>query len=285
VKADAAVIARNLGGRRQGNQWRCTCPLGCGYSLNLRNGEDGTFLAYCHGPHEYGEIENALVEFGLLDGDAGCFIPPSSNEPDPTAKIEAARLTYQPLRPAAGTIVECYLRSRAIILPVPSALRCGEAPHRLGARFPAMVAPVVGVDGVLTGIHSTFLRSDGSGKADLDPEFQRETRGVIRGGSIRLAEYDPAHELLVGEGVETTLSAIQIFRLPGWSAVSCGGLRTLTLPSAVRSVCIAADNDPAGRRTASIAHERWTSEGRRVRVVMPPVAGTDFNDVLIARRG
>jgi hypothetical protein len=35
-----------------------------------------------------------------------------------------------------------------------------------------------------------------------------------------------------------------------------------------------------GQRAARDAAERWLVEGRRVRVAIPPVAGTDFNDLL-----
>ena len=74
------------------------------------------------------------------------------------------------------------------------------APHRLGARLPAMLAPVVDVDGEQTGVHMTYLRRDGAGKADLPKEFQRECRGVIHGGAIRLAEHDPGVELILAKG-------------------------------------------------------------------------------------
>jgi hypothetical protein len=68
-------------------------------------------------------------------------------------------------------------------------LRC---PHRLGIRLPAMVAPIVNVDGELTGVHNTYLRADGIGKHPFsDKSMQRECCGVVRGGAIRLAENDP----------------------------------------------------------------------------------------------
>src|SRR5262252_7333217 len=80
--------------------------------------------------------------------------------------------------PAAGPEVGVYLRSRGITVPVPSVLRFGLCPHRLGGHFPAMVAPVVNVIGTLIGIHATYLRPDGSGKADFGHKgFQRECRG------------------------------------------------------------------------------------------------------------
>jgi len=48
------------------------------------------------------------------------------------------------------------------------------------------------------------------------------------------------------------------------------------------NVTILADNDKngAGERAAHTAAARWLAEGRRVRIAMPPLPGTDWNDVL-----
>jgi phage/plasmid primase-like uncharacterized protein len=180
-----------------------------------------------------------------------------------------------------------YLRSREIELTSPILRFSEQAPHRLGVRLPAMLAPIVNVAGEQTGVHMTFLKKDGAGKADLgDPKFQRECRGVIRGGTIRLAEHNLDSELIVAEGVESTFSAMQLFGRPGWSAVFAGGLKTIELPPGVRRFIIAADNDVSGcgQRSALAAYDRWAAEGRSVCIKTPPVAGTDFNDLLLARK-
>ena len=65
----AAAIARQLGATRQGHNWRCPCPLGCGYALSLSDGEDGRLLAFCFGGCEFDQVMSALVEYGLLDDD------------------------------------------------------------------------------------------------------------------------------------------------------------------------------------------------------------------------
>jgi putative DNA primase/helicase len=147
-----------------------------------------------------------------------------------------------------------------------------------------MLAPVVDVDGEQIGVHMTFLRPDGAGKADLPKEFQRECRGALAGGAIRLMPFDPGVELILCEGVETGLAAAELFALPCWSAVYAGGLRSVALPTDVRRIVIAADNDVsgAGQRNALAAYDRWTAEGRGARIVCPPTTG-DFNDVLIKR--
>jgi putative DNA primase/helicase len=232
-----------------------------------------------------------LVEHGLFDDDddprcheVSLSVRPSAN--DDLARSRAACWIYDHLAPAAGTAAEVYLRQRHISIAMPPVLRFGNCPHRLGGTHPtSMVAPITDIDGIQIGIHATYLRRDGTGKADFGHrDLQRETRGIMRGGAIRLAPHDSGLELIVGEGIESTLSAMEIFDLPGWSAVSAGGLKTLELPSPVRHILIAADNDMAGRQTALTAYQRWTGEGREVRVKVPPNAGDDFNDVLARRR-
>ena len=234
----------------------------------------------------------ALVEYGLLDGDDGDlgapqgdrFVPFRNDADQRRRKIQQAREIY------AGSAwderIAVYLRARGIRRTSPVLRFHEQAPHRLGARLPAMLAPVVDVDGEQTGVHMTYLRRDGAGKADLPKEFQRECRGVIHGGAIRLMTFDPGVELVIAEGIETGLSVAELFDLPCWSAVYAGGLEDLELPPDVRRIIIAADNDVsgAGQRNALAAYDRWTAEGREVRIKCPPDAGDDFNDVLIKRR-
>jgi DNA primase len=86
--------------------------------------------------------------------------------------------------------------------------------------------------------------------------------------------------LMVGEGIETCLSAMQATGYPAWAALSTSGLRALDLPGSVREVIVLADGDDAGEKAACDAALRWSREGRRVRVARPP-RGADFNDVLL----
>jgi hypothetical protein len=288
---NAAGIARQLGAKRQGHNWHCPCPLGCGYDLSLADGENGRLLVFCFGGCEYDELLLSLVEYGLFDDadGGGNFLVDERgvqahrrNAANVAQRIAQAREIY-----ASGMEdkrVGVYLRSRGLRLTSPVLRFVEQAPHRLGARLPAMLAPIVNVDGEQTGVHLTYLRSDGAGKADLPKEFQRECRGAVRGGAIRLLPFDPDVALIVGEGIETCLAAAEIFVRPCWSAVYAGGLKTIELPPAARRIFIAADNDcapHAGQRNALAAYDRWTVEGRSVRLKAPPVMGDDFNDLLL----
>jgi phage/plasmid primase-like uncharacterized protein len=293
----AAEIAAALGGKREGRQWRCPCPAHGGHSLLLADGRNGKLLATCFGGCQWKDIFGELRALGLIGKDrldTGGLEQEESGQRreslEARAQIErlrrsisAARRLYRRSIPASGTHAETYLRSRGITGSITPILRFLEAcPHRNGHYYPAMVAPIVTLDGDLIAVHKTFLAPDGSGKADLPKQEQRETRGPMRGGAVRLARHCPDRELIVGEGIESTLSVMQIFGLPGWAAICAGGIETLELPRDALSILIAADNDEnfVGQRAALAACSRWRSGGRKVRILLPRNNGDDFNNVL-----
>jgi putative DNA primase/helicase len=118
----------------------------------------------------------------------------------------------------------------------------------------------------------------GGAKAPVDP--QKMMLGPCRGGAVRLG--DPTDLLMVGEGIETCLAAMQATGHPTWAALSTSGLRTLDLPKDVRDVIVLADGDDGGEAAARDCAWRWKREGRGVRIARPP-RGTDFNDMLLGR--
>ncbi len=195
-----------------------------------------------------------------------------------TNSARALRILSETL-PAPGTAVERYLRSRAITLPPPAALRFHPALYHGPSRrtWPAMVAAVTRADGTPIAIHRTYLRPDGQGKARV--ESNKMSLGPIGGCAIRLAPL--AEELMIGEGIETCLSVMQETGQSAWSAISAIGLRQLNLPAEVSRVTILADGDATGEAAARAAAARWVAEGRQVWIARPPT-GKDFNDSLLA---
>jgi putative DNA primase/helicase len=296
----AAEIAAALGGKREGRQWRCRCPAHGGHSLLLADGRNGKLLATCFGGCQWKDIFGELHALGLIGNDRLDTGGLEQEESRPhrarletRAEIErlrrsisAARRLYRRASPASGTHAETYLRARGIAGSITPILRFLEAcPHRNGHYYSAMVAPILNLDGDLIAVHKTFLSPDGSGKADLPKQEQRETCGPMRGGAVRLACHDPDRELIVAEGIESTISVMQIFGLPGWAAICAGGIEALELPRDALRILIAADNDEnfVGQRAALAACSRWRYEGRQVRILIPPNIGHDFNDVLLRR--
>ena len=183
--------------------------------------------------------------------------------------------------PIAGTPVAAYLARRGLdwLLRHEDVRFRPDCPHPSGARLPAMIWQVWDAKGNPCGVHRTYLTADGH-KAPVDPP--KATWGRFAGGGIRI--HPACREMVVAEGLESTASAATILELPGWAAIACGNLRArMVLPDAVRSVTIAADNDPPGLRAARHASMRWRAEGRTVRVVAPDRPGADFNDLLMER--
>jgi len=287
IGCSAEEVALLLDGTREGDGWRCYCPVCGGHGMLITTSRrSGKILYYCWNTGcPFLEIIRALRELGVGPEIRSQFDDSHNGEDEnQRLKIEAARRLLRRTECAAGTIVEGYLARRAITIAVPPALRfMSYCPHRCGRSFPAMVAAVVDLDGETVGYSATFLAPDGDKYPFPTKTMQRECRGRVRGGSVRLAVEHPDRELCVGEGIESVLSAMQLFGLPGWAALSASGLVTLELPSEVRRIVIAVDNDAngAGQAAALSAYYGWRAEGRSVRFLIPPKPDTDFNDVLM----
>ena len=286
----AETIAKALGGRKAGGGWTARCPAHDDRtpSLSICEADDGKVLVRCHAGCDQERVIAALRGRGLwaengprsLSGVARRTPVERKPDQDDAKRSEIALAIWQSSRPAQGTPVETYLASRGIYLPPPDVLRFHPGlKHPSGGIWPAMVALVTnGVDGTPLAIHRTFLARDGGGKAPVDP--QKMMLGPCRGGAVRLAV--PGDVLMVGEGIETCLAAMQATGHPAWAALSTSGLRTLDLPEDVRDVIVLADGDDPGEAAARDCAWRWKREGRRVRIARPP-QGMDFNDMLVDR--
>jgi putative DNA primase/helicase len=285
----ARDVAAALGDARQeGHGWRCRCPLHGGRSLVLRDGDDGRLLVTCWGGCDRLEVLVELGRLGFLDpihhGAVQSTLDPKRD--DDARRIARACKTWHAALPALPSPILRYLASRRITLPPPPTLRW--APrcwHGAANReLPAMIGLVEHVERGIVGIHRTYLRSDGSAKADIPKDWQKRALGPIGGGAVRLGMPQVGMWFAVGEGIETILSVMTACAVPGWAALSAGGLRALILPSEATHVIVCVDNDlnGIGQRAADDAAERWLVEGRRVRLALPPDAGTDFNDLLCA---
>jgi len=193
-------------------------------------------------------------------------------------RTQAALRVWGETVAAHGTLVETYLAARNITIPVPAGLRFHAAlDHPTGNRWPAMVALVTnGLDGTPIAVQRTFLARDGAGKAPL--EQQKMMLGPCRGGAVRLGP--PGDLLMVGEGIETCLAAMQASGNAAWAALSTSGLRALDLPRGVRHLIVLADGDEPGELAAQDCALRWSRAGRHVRIARPP-QGMDFNDLLV----
>ena len=270
------------------------CPV-CGGHARLPKGQgrrcwgysDGEW-AICNREQVAGRLSDKVYGYHhRLHGDCNCgvahggWVPPVVPRRSSGRSNGAyARALWEQAVDAQGTAVEAYLRGRGINTPTPPSLRFHEGLRHKGSGrcFPAMIAAVTTWPGdEVAGIHRTYLKSDGSGKADADPD--KMSLGPIAGGAVCLGP--PAPKMAIAEGIEDGMTIFQETGMSVWTATSASAMRSIVLPALpmAAEVVVCSDPDPVGQRAADAAAERWISEGRSVRVAVPP-NGMDFNDVL-----
>jgi len=150
--------------------------------------------------------------------------------------------------------------------------------HMDGETFPAMLA-MMGWNGKkFSGIHRTWITTDGQ-KAPVNlPKAVFGTKGEIRLG--------PSIETMgIAEGIETAICASHRFGFPVWAAGDAGMLKTWTPPEGVRNVLICGDNDRnlTGQEAAYTLGHRLALAGYQVDIRIPEMPGTDWADFQIEK--
>lgn len=147
---------------------------------------------------------------------------------------------------------------------------------------PALLSKFVSPDAKTFTLHTTFLDMDGN-KAALPKVKKLAPVSVPLGGAVRLG--NSAETMGIAEGIETALSAHQMFDVPVWAALSTGCLLKWEPPTTAKNILIFADYDEgfAGQAAAYPLAHKLAAKGFHVEVRMPPDLG-DWNDVLAAEK-
>jgi hypothetical protein len=121
------------------------------------------------------------------------------------------------------------------------------------------------LDGTLTGVLRVYLRSDGTGLADI--ASPRAALGAVMGGAIRLAPIEAVRQagaLVVAVDLEEGAALGLLLGRPAWATgivQNLGGRDGITLPPEARRVAIAAAGTDGAARSAWF---RFRREGRAV---------------------
>lgn len=247
---------------------------------------DGRIIIHGFGGVEWRTMRDDLRRRGFIDAagrlTGGGAAGPSVPRPDQRVRLAtAARLWEGGAGIDGATAAGRHLQRRAV--------RCGAAAINLrhhpcapisvyrdgGRGLPALVARVSDAEDRLTAVELTYL--DPAGRLASGLALTRKTVGLVpAGAAVRLA---PASEaMLVGEGVVTTLSAMDRFRLPGWALMSVNNLAVWAPPPGVRRVLIAADRGLAGQGAADQLRRRLAQGGVEAEAIWPDPPFGDWNE-------
>lgn len=245
------------------------------------------------------ESENGLQR---LEASAPLPVAPKVAQVLDRRKLDRAeRVVRQSLELAPGNPVDLYLRGRAIVPPADYGV--GESSVNAGwpvdlrfsprcwhdheeRAYPAMIAAIRGYDGTLLTAHQTYLAQDARGNWTKAPiEKPKMVVGPYDPGYIRLGP--EADKMVGGEGIESSLSAMQLWRRSGLAFVTSGRMKSVEPPFGCTDFIYAADKGakPGKKPWGEIfAREgaRAFSRGRSVAVKIPAIAAEkgDFNDLL-----
>lgn len=219
----------------------------------------------CHGKRGKTAIDVAMIALNLNFKEAAAWIrgqlgvlPMTTPEPKPDIEAQKTALNEQlkALQNPKDTEVQLYLMDRGLQLPkfgiaffksmfFEKNVITGQSIYK-----PAMVCKIRrGQD--VCGLHTTFLENNK--KISQRCHYVVDT---ITGGYIPF--YNESKEqpetVIVGEGVESTLSAMKHFNTAyGIAAINAGGLENFTPPDYVTELIIIADSDNGGSFTGQIA--------------------------------
>lgn len=252
---------------------------------------DGRIVIHGFGATDWRAMRDDLRRRGFIDdggrltgGGHGSSAWP---KPDRLARLEAAAHLWESALPIGVTSAAArHIRSRSVTGGIASSnlrhlSRAPTSVYRPGnTHRPALIARISDDADRLTGVELTYLHVNGRRATEL--RVSRKTVGhVPPGAAVRL--WPPDREILVGEGVITTLSAIERFQLPGWALLAANNLARWTPPAGVRRVLIAADRGAVGQDRAWRLHRRLADRGLVAKVVWPDAPSDDWNAVAMAQ--
>jgi len=221
-------------------------------------------------------------------GSAQQLVAPGHDE---RKRIEQAQALWREGVPIIGNVAEQYLRHRGLFITAEvvdaDALRFHPAcPFHLEDGAAAQLPTMLGLmRDIITdepkAIHRTALRIDGSGKVDL-PGLRNASRmlGPVKGTALKLTrDTDVTDGLGIAEGIETALTIICAGWQPVWACGSAGAIEKFSVLPGIESLTIFADADQVGLTAAAACQARWVDAGLECRILVPPEAGADWNDV------
>ncbi len=309
ARAECFCRAYFAEGHRQGSYWQVGDTSGAvGRSLVIRlhaqdgrkagrwtdyaTGEFGDLIDLLHAKLGSRSLHETLLEAQHFLGNAPLPEKRTSKRKSKddgaadTKRIASARKLFAAGRPVFSTAAAAYLHSRGISRFGPALrfhprvyLRGDDRAPDQSCHSPALLAKITDNQGNITGCARTYLDPTTGGIAGL--RNPKRILGQLHGNAVRFWSGSNPADLIVGEGLENTLSVGTA--LPEFNLASCLTATHLGLflpPSGIKCIWIARDNDAAGELAAQTLASKLGSSGIECRHLVPKLG--DFNEDLLA---
>lgn len=284
LEARARKIVEALGGTWSRSKGMCCCPAHADRtpSLSITLGKRAV-LVHCFAGCSNDAVMQAIARLGVRISDL--FVGPGGPiavQPRVDITNRNAFRLWLEASALAGTPAERYLAGRGITVSSPDMRFHARMPlgPKGAVRFlPALVAAVRN-DASILSVGRTFLDPETGRLADF--EQPKRSLGSPGSGAVRLA-FPRGGRLGLAEGIESALSAMQLFGIPCWATLGNERFGLVTIPESVRELHLFVDNDAGGRLAEERALEAHAREGRRIVTRLPLHDGADWNDELMRR--
>lgn len=277
----ARTIVERLNGTWRHGKGMCCCPAHDDRtpSLSVTLGRKA-ILFHCFAGCSNEDVIAALDRQGVRSRDL--FDGSGAVAADPQEKRDFnsnARRLWHSATAISDSPVERYLAQRGLHRASDQFRYLERTP--LGPRgavqfLPAMLAAVTTDIGIIA-VHRTFLDA-ASGKLAA---FDRPKRalGSLGCGAVRLAP--PVRGRLgLAEGIESALSAAQLFGIPCWATLGNERFGLVAIPDSVRELYLFIDNDAGGALAEDRALKAYVAPNRVIHSRAPASPGFDWNDEL-----
>jgi Toprim domain len=274
--AKGASLSITLSGDHQG-RWR-----------DFATGEHGDALDLVKAVRRCSTAEALKWSRRWLDcrrGEARAPAPNPDDSDEESRRIEKALEIWDEAVDPRRTLVETYLGGRALLLTDALAdhviryhRKCPWYDYDADGLIlvPAMVVAMRSIaTDEITAVQRTRLSPEGE-------KVERRMLGLARGAAVKLdADERVTDRLVVGEGVETAMTARQIGLRPTWALGSAHAIAAFPVLDGIERLTILAENDEANERAKDACATRWYGAHRDVFISCPTI-GNDLNDALRA---
>jgi putative DNA primase/helicase len=200
-------------------------------------------------------------------------------------KVKDAKDRFLSLPVVAGTQAQDYLQSRGIYAMPRRGVRYSSAEYDndAGRVVPCMFAIASNEYGEPVYKHLTYIEN--GKKAELETVRKMHTLQEYP-ASVAVKLFEAGAVLGIAEGIESALSAANIYKMPVWSAINATIMQRFRAPTGVSALYIFADNDRNGTGLAAAfncgrANILSNNDVQKV-YIRWPLKLNDFNDMLTA---